>query len=487
MSKPRVAIAGIKHETNTFSTVKTKLEDYSPRYGQEIIDFYDGTRTEIGGFIDVLRRKGAEIVPTISAYATPSGPINREDFEYMIERVLQGIGEAGKVDGVLLALHGAMVAEGIPEAEGTLLKAVRELVGEHTPVIITLDLHALVSLTMVDHCDAVFGFDTNPHTDMYERGVEASETMAATLEGKIRPMVAFKKVGMMPPTINQRTTEGPMTKLQARAFEMEEDPKVLNACLFPAFPYADVERVGSAAVVVTDGDPTLAQNLADELGGMFWSLREEFLKPLTPIPEAVRRAIEAPEGPIILADVADNPGGGAPGDGTEILRELIRQGAKNVGVAIIKDPEAVQRAAETGVRGSLTMEIGGKTDGFHGDPLEITGTVRTLTDGYFIHKAGGVGVKANVGKTAVIDVDGIEIILTERSHAPNDPEIYRRNGIEPTDKKILVLKSRGHFRAAYEPFSKEVIEVDAPGLTTPNLSWFTYTRVPRPLWPLDEN
>jgi len=487
MSKPRVAIAGIKHETNTFSTVKTKLEDYSPLYGQEIIDFYDGTRTEIGGFIDALKEESMEIIPTIAASATPAGPINRKDFEHMIETVLKVIREAGKVDGVLLALHGAMVAQGIPEAEGTILKAVRDLVGPSTPIIITLDLHALISLMMIDNCDAVFGYDTNPHIDMYERGREAAETMAATLKGEIRPVVAHKKAPMMPPTINQRTTEGPMTKLLERAFQMEEDPRVINACLFPAFPYADVERVGSAAVVVTDDDPVLAQELADELGDLFWSLRDEFLKPLTPIPEAVKRAIEAPEGPVILADVADNPGGGAPGDGTEILRELIRQGAKNVGIATIKDPEAVRRAEEAGVRGTLTMEIGGKTDGFHGEPIRVTATVRTLTDGYFIRKAGGVGVRVNVGKTAVIDVDGIEIILTERSHAPNDPEIYRRNGIEPTDKKTLVLKSRGHFRAAYEPFSKEVIEVDAPGLTTPNLDWFTYANVPRPLWPLDEN
>ena len=486
MSKPRVAIAGIKHETNTFSTVKTKLEDYSPLYGQEIIDFYDGTRTEIGGFIDALREARIEIIPTIAASATPAGPINQKDFEHMIETVLKGIREAGKVDGVLLALHGAMVAQGIPEAEGTILKAVRDLVGPSTPVITTLDLHALISQMMIDNCDAVFGYDTNPHIDMYERGREAAETMTATLKGEIKPVVAHKKAPMMPPTINQRTTEGPMTKLLERAFQMEEDPPVINACLFPAFPYADVERVGSAAVVVTDDDPSLAKELADELGDLFWSLRDEFLKPLTPIPEAVKRAIEAPEGPVILADVADNPGGGAPGDGTEILRELIRQGAKNVGIATIKDPEAVRRAEEAGVRGTLTMEIGGKTDGFHGEPIRVTATVRTLTDGYFIRKAGGVGVRVNVGKTAVIDVDGIEVILTERSHAPNDPEIYRRNGIEPTDKKTLVLKSRGHFRAAYEPFSKDVIEVDAPGLTTPNLDWFTYTNVPQPLWPLDK-
>jgi microcystin degradation protein MlrC len=484
--KLRVAIGRISHETNTFSAVKTRLEDYNPRYGREIFDVYEGTRTELGGFIKVLRGMGAEIVPTIAASATPSGPIDREDFELMVEKILDGIREAGGVDGVLLSLHGAMVAEETPEAEGTILRAVRGLVGKSVPIICTLDLHGMVSEMMVRNVDAIFGYDTNPHVDMYERGVEAAETMVSTLEGRIRPVVALKKLRMMPPTINQRTTEGPMTRLLGRAREMEAMERVINVCVFPAFPYADVRRAGSSVVAVTDGDVGLAERLSAELGEKMWAIREEFLKELTPVETAVERAIAAEKGPIILADVADNPGGGAPGDGTVILRELIRRGAKNVGLAIIKDPEAVARAIDVGVRETLAMKIGGKTDGFHGEPVEVTGRVRTITDGVFVHKSGSVGLRTDVGRTAVLDVNGIEVILTEKSHAPNDPEIFRRNGIEPRDKKILVLKSRGHFRAAYEPFSREVIEVDAPGLTTPNLGWFKYKNVPRPIWPLDD-
>jgi microcystin degradation protein MlrC len=255
---------------------------------------------------------------------------------------------------------------------------------------------------------------------------------------------------------------------------------------FPGFPYADVERVGSAVVAVTDADHELAQRISNELGEAMFSHREEFLKPLISIKEAVNRAIAAHQGPIILADVADNPGRGAPGDGTEILRELIKRKAKNVGVAIIKDPEAVAKAIEVGVLGQIDTRIGAKTDHMHGEPIKVKGTVRTITDGHFIHKSGAVGVAVDVGRTAVIDIDGIEVILTERSHAPNDPEIYRRNGIEPRDKKILLLKSRGDFRAAYEPFSKEVIEVDGPGLTSPNLKRFTYSNIPRPIWPFDK-
>jgi microcystin degradation protein MlrC len=484
MADYRVVIGMMSHETNTFSTVKTTLEDFKPMYGQDIIDTLRGTRSGIGGYIDVFEREGIDYIPTIAATATPAGELRNKDYWYIVNYIKDGIKKAGKVDGVLLAQHGAMIAEVVPEAEGTLLREVKKIVG-NTPIIITLDLHGLISELMIENCDAIFGYDTNPHIDMYERGVEAAETLVKTMRGEIKPTVAFKKLPMVPPTINQRTTEGPMVKLLETARMMESQPSVINVCLFPAFPYADVQRVGSAVVAVTDNNPKLAQKLADELGEQMWGLRKQFLKPLTSIYEAVQTAINAPEGPIILADVADNPGGGAPGDGTEILRELLKQGASNVGIACIKDPKAVQKAVETGVKGTVSMLIGAKTDNFHGKPIQITGTVRTITDGRFIHKAMAVGVPTDVGRTAVIDVNGIEIILTERSHAPNDPEIYRRNGIEPTDKKILVLKSRGHFRAAYEPLSKLILEVDAPGLTTPNLEWFTYHNIPRPIWPFE--
>lgn len=484
MTVHRIVIGMMAHETNTFSTVKTSIADFNPLYGEEISKVYKGTRSSIGGFIDVLEKEGIDMLFTISANATPAGPVNHADYRRMVDTILKGVKDE-KVDGVLLALHGAMVAENVPEAEGVLLEEVRGQVGSKTPIIITLDLHGLISDKIIGNCDAVYGYDTNPHIDMYERGVEAAEAMVKTLRGELKPVVAHKKLRMLPPTINQRTTEGPMVELLKEAWKMEKKLGVLNVCIFPTFPYADVQRVGSAVVAVTDGDRRLAQSLCDQLGEKMYGMRQQFLKPLTPIKEGVKRAVDAQEGPIVLADVADNPGGGAPGDGTEILRELIRVKARNVGVAIIKDPEAVAEAIKVGVKGTLRMPIGAKTDTFHGKPVKVEGTVRTITDGKFIHKAMAVGVPADVGRTAVIDVNGIEIILTEKSHAPNDPEIYRRNGIEPTDKKILVLKSRGHFRAAYEPFSKEIIEVDAPGLTSPDLSWFKYTNIPRPIWPFD--
>ncbi|NIR13426.1 MAG: M81 family metallopeptidase, partial [Desulfobacterales bacterium] len=202
-----VVVGMMMHETNTFSTVKTTLTDFNPLYGGDISRTLRGTNSGVGGFLEVLEKKDVEAIMTIAASATPSGPLEQGDFRRIVEEVKKGITEAGHIDGVLLALHGAMVAENNHEAEGTLLKEVRELLGEK-PLIITLDLHAMISDLIVENCDAIFGYDTNPHVDMYERGLEAAETLVKTLKGELKPKTAYCKLPMLPPTINQRTAEG---------------------------------------------------------------------------------------------------------------------------------------------------------------------------------------------------------------------------------------------------------------------------------------
>lgn len=482
----RVAIARMSHETNTFSCVETHLADFNPSYGQEIFKIYGNTRTELGGFLKILLHHDIDVLPTLAANATPSGPLIQEDYEYICQKIVEEVRE-GNPDGILLSLHGAMVAQGVTEAEGKLLQMLRHSLGKSIPIICTLDLHALVSKLMISNVDAVFGYDTNPHIDQFERGVEAAECMVASLKGDSHPVTAFTKLSMMPPTINMRTTEGPMVDLFKQARAIEADPQVVNVSIFGGFPYADVARVGSSIVVVTEEDRELAQNISDRLGSTMWEHRSDFLKSLVSVEDAVQRAQSAEEGPIILADVSDNPGGGAPGDGTVILQKLLEYKIKNVGFAIIKDPEAVNHAINVGIGNQFSTVIGGKTDQHHGQPIQVSGVVKTLTDGVFINKAARAGIRVNIGKTAVIDAAGIEIILTEKSHAPNDPEIFRRHGIEPFDKKVLVLKSRGHFRAAYEPHAKEVIEVDAPGITSPNLRGFTFHHIPHPMWPFNKD
>jgi len=486
----KFVVAMLSHETNMFSPVKTELRHFKERelyYGEEMFAALKGTKTSIGGFMDAAKANNIELVPTVAASAMPSGLVTADAYRTLKEKILDGTKAAGTVDGVVAALHGSMAVEGIGNAEGDFLRDVRRIVGLRTPVVCTLDLHATVTKLMIDSCDAMFGFDTNPHIDSYERAVEAVNAAVAIKAGRIRPVMALRKPPMMPPTINMRTTEGPMVKIFERAYKIEQDPKVINVNVAGGFPFMDTEEAGFSIVVITNNDLKLAEKYAQQLSDFAWSIRSEFLKPLTPVPEAVKRAMEAKQGPVILADVADNPGGGGSGDGTVVLKTLLDMGARDVGFALIKDPEAVDKAIKAGVGATVTMMVGGKTDNFHGPPVKVTGQVKTITDGVFIHKGPmGTGSKGEVGRSVVLQVNGIELIVSELKMAPNDPEIFRRHGIEPTEKKILIVKSRGHFRAGYEPFAKEIIEVDAPGVASPNLKQFPYKHLRRPIFPLDE-
>lgn len=497
----RVLVGEISHETNTFSPIATDLDRFRQRgllYGPDILRGRQGTRTGIGGYLDAAAASASTgdpvcLVPSIAASAVPSGLVTAETYQHLVGRLLGCIQDAlsapGGLDGIALCLHGAMVAEGCDDPEGDILRRVREAVGPEVPVVATLDLHANVTEDMVRYADCLFGFDTNPHVDGYERAQEAMEALRDIWAGRLRPVMRLGRTRMMPPTINMRTTEGPMVQLLARARQHEARPGVRNVSVFGGFPFADVEFAGTSVVALTDGLPELAQEICDDLSGLAWSIRGQFAKELVPPAEAVRRAMQAPRGPVILADVADNMGGGGSGDTTGLLRVLLESGAgsRGVGFAVIVDPDSVARCLEAGPGGLVRLDLGGKTEPAHGPPVACQGVVRALTDGEFVQKGPmGTGLRVTVGRSAKVDLDGVEVIVTSQRMAPNDPEIFRHIGIEPTGMPILVVKSRGHFRAAYEPFAAEILEVDCPGFASPNLKHFTYRKVRRPVFPLDE-
>jgi microcystin degradation protein MlrC len=267
---------------------------------------------------------------------------------------------------------------------------------------------------------------------------------------------------------------------------MEKDPKVISISIFAGFPYADIPDAGLGIYVVTDGDRPLAEALADELAALAWQHRHEFVHRGLPVPEAVRTALAAEGRPIVLADMADNTGGGAAGDGTEILRELVRVGARSTVVACLWDPAAVQECIRAGVGQRLTLDVGGKVDDRHGAPLRVTGVVRTLSDGRFVHKGPMArGLPGRLGATAVLDVNDVKVILISYRWQTLDPEMLRFVGLDPLDHKLIVVKSTIHYRAAFEPIAKEIIEVDAPGLSSSNLARFAFERIRRPIFPLD--
>ena len=484
----RFFVAMVSHETNTFSPIRTdrrQFELHDLRYGGELLEAYRGTGTCLGGMIDTAEARGVTLVPSLAATASPAGRVSKEFYAEARDRLLADLKTAGPLDGVLLDLHGAMVVEGLDDGEGDLLQAVRAAVGP-VPIAVTLDFHANVTRAMVDTATLLHGYKTYPHVDMDARGREAAARLADVAAGRIRPSIAYRQLPMLPPIAGQLTTRGPMRRLYDLADAMERRPRVLSISVFAGFPLADIHDAGLSIYVATDGDAALAETLVEDLARAAWALRREFLHTALPVADAVARALALDGGPVVLADIADNTGGGAGGDTTEILRELLRVGARSATVACVWDPEAAAACVAAGVGATLTVTVGGKVDPSHGAPLSVAGRVRTLSDGRFVYKGPMMrGLEARVGPTAVLDVNDVKIILISQRRQALDPEMIRFVGIDPAAEKILVLKSSIHYRAAFEPLARAILEVDAPGLSSSNLGRFAFSRVRRPIFPLD--
>jgi microcystin degradation protein MlrC len=482
-------LAMMSHETNTFSTIPTDRRQFEARdlrYGGEIVEHFRNTGTCLGGMIGAASRAGLALLPSVAAAASPAGRVTRDIFDHVKERMLADLRRGGPFAGVLLDLHGAMVTEAVDDGEGELIAAVRKEVGPAVPIAVTLDFHGNLSEAMVRGADLLHGYRTYPHVDMAERGVEATERLLDVIAGRIRPAAAFRKPPILPPLGSQGTARGPMRRLYDLADEMERDSRVVSVSIFAGFPHADIPDAGLGVYVVTDGAPELAESLAEELARTAWARRHEFAHQGLSVKDAVAHALAADGRPIVLADMADNTGGGAAGDGTEVLRELLRVGARSAVVACLWDPAAVQECVRAGVGARLTLHVGGKVDDRHGAPLEVTGTVRTLSDGRFVHKGPMMrGLPGRLGPTAVLEVDGVKVILISLRWQTLDPEMLRFVGIEPTEEKIVVVKSTIHYRAAFEPIAREIVEVDAPGLSSSNLTRFAFKRIRRPIFPLD--
>ena len=486
----RVFIAMLSHETNTFSTIATdrrQFETRELRYGGEILEVYRGTATCLGGMIDGAAARGLTLLPSLAAAASPAGRVSTEFYESAKARICDDLRVAGRLDGVLLDLHGAMVPETVDDGEGDLLRAVRGVVGPDIPIGVTLDFHANVTAEMVSHATLLHGYKTYPHIDMGERGREAATRVADVLAGKIRPTVAFRQPRLLPPIASQLTARGPMRRLYDLADDMERDPRVVSVSIFAGFPLADIHDAGLSIYVATNEDAALAAKLADQLESVAWEHRREFVHHAVPVQEAVAEALTLEVRPVVLADIADNTGGGAAGDGTEILRELLRVDAPSATVACIWDPEAAAACTRAGRGATLTLEIGGKIDDRHGRPVTMTGRVSAVSNGNFVHKGPMLrGLPGRLGPTAVLQSGGVKVILISHRWQTLDPEMIRLVGIDPTRERIVVVKSTIHYRAAFEPIAARIIEVDAPGLSSSNLDRFAFTHVRRPIFPLDD-
>jgi microcystin degradation protein MlrC len=459
----RVGIVGLWQETNTYSSRLTTLEDFADfelLRADAVAERHRGTKSVIGGMLDADR---FEVVPVFSAGAWPAGPADRGTLEELFGRLERELLAAGRLDGILLNLHGAMVCEGVDDVELETVRLVREVVGG-VPMATVQDLHGNPSPALVDNCEIVIAYDTYPHVDMYERGLEAAALLAEMLDGReLRTVVG--KVPLLSCPLAQATDGPPMRDLQAGAQHLADVAGMRRISLLPGFPYSDVERAGFSVLVVHDAHlRTDGQKVVADLCAEVDVRTEDFALSRDNPATAVRKAIAVPRGPVLIADIADNIGGGSSGDGTAILAELITQQADGA-VVLMAEPDLAREAAIIGEGGEVDTDVGAKTDNLHGSPVRVRGKVRAVTDGRY--RSGGTwmtGRQFCMGTTAVIDANGVALVAMERATPPFHGEQLTSVGIKAAEAKIIVVKGAVAWRAAYGEIAAEVIEADTPGV-----------------------
>ena len=479
-------IAFLAHETNSFSPVPTDLSSfeeigiYRPSVGppEEHLDLLKGA----ADFLREAKRRGDEPVVGLCALGQPSLPCSGRDYVAMREELIEGLRAALHVDMVLLMLHGSMMAQGCDDCEGDVLARVRETVGPKVPVGVLLDLHCNVTRKMVENATLIKACREYPHTDFAERAAELYELVAQTAAGRIRPTMAFQRVPMLGLFQTQRE---PMRSLVDAVTKQEAQQGVLSVSLAHGFPWGDSPHTGAGVVAITDGDLGRAQNLARKLGGEFFALRESGQVPLLGIDAALDAVAAQLPGTVIIADMSDNPGGGAASDSTFLLRAMLERGMRDAAVGLLWDPQAVRVAFKAGEGATIPMRVGGKMGPMSGAPLDVMATVHHLRTGAVQPHIADGGATA-LGRTAVIGVRGIEIVMNEIRQQPFHPEAFTNSGVDPWSKRVVVVKSSFHFYAGFAERAAAILYCDAPGTLGSDATVRPYRNLRRPIWPLDE-
>lgn len=476
---PRLAALGLMHEANTFAPQPVRLEDFAVNgilRGAEIVERHADARTTMAGFLAASKPE-FEVVPLLFSTVTPAGPITADALRRMADELVDTLAANGPWDGVLAALHGAAVAEDEPDVDGLLLRRFREAVGPDVPIGAALDLHANISERMAEHADLLVTYRTNPHVDAKERAVEVAELVAATSRGEIRPTQALARVPAVIDILRQHTDGPPMREILADLDAVLDRPGVLTGSVAEGYPYADVPDLGISAVVVTDDDLARARAHASELAQRIWARREAFVGRAFGVDDAVRHAKRAASGPVLLLDVGDNIGAGAPGDSTVLLRAARRIGLRDL-LCVLLDPAGVERCRAAGVGGRVEPPL-----------VEAAGVVRTLHSGKYSDSGPTHAGQRHYdsGPTAVVELDdGPTVVLTSRVVMPAALAQLTSLGLDPLSYQAIVAKGVHSPMAAYGPIAHEVLQVDTPGVTSADLSRFTYQHRPRPLWPFEQ-
>jgi len=484
----RYAIAGFLHESNTFNPLRTNREAFVSQYwktGPQILTDWRAGAHEISGFIDAAEEDDVEILPVIMATATPSGPVVDAVLEEVTDHIITALRQH-PTDGLLLALHGAMVAESYPDADGEVLRRIRQAMGPDYPIVASFDLHGNISEQMIANCNAAVTYRTNPHLDQHETGLRAAALMWQLVMDRKEIYQALAKPPLIISLAVQDTSQEPLKDLMRGFPHWGDDPVILDSSFALGFPYADVPQMGPSVIVVTNEDEEKARMEASAFAQHLWDARERMQAQLPEPAEAVSRALKARETPVVLVDFGDNVGGGSAGDGTILLHELLRQGATR-SVVCISDAGSVQACALAGVNGQVKLAVGGKVDRLHGEPVEVTGRVRVLHDGTYVEPAARHGGRRvnHMGLTALVEIAGENLlVLNSYRHPPFSLGQLTCLGIDPNQQRIIVVKAAIAYKAAYAGLARTIIEVDTPGLTAVNPARFTYRHIRRPMYPL---
>lgn len=487
----RVAIAELKQETNTFVARPTTMADFETWHywtGADLIAGLQGTNSEIDGFLRVLDAAGIEAVPILATFAMSGGKVEHETYTRLLQVLLDGLRQAGALDGVLIALHGAMVTDRDDSPDATTLRAIRDLVGPDVPVVATYDLHANLTLGMAESADALVGFKTSPHIDQRDTGERGARVMTAILQHGAKPALAFVKIPMIAPASTHiHHLPGPFQRLQDATKALETEPGILSANVAAVQPWLDIDEMGFAVVVVTDGDPARAASVACDLATDCWNERQAFMDlDLVPIDEAIDQALAEPSGPVVLSDCADGTGAGSPGDATAVIAALLAAKPAKPAFVFVRDPESAAAAIAAGVGANVTLRVGGKLDHIFNKPVDVTGTVEFAGPAAFRFGGGGyTGVEQDMGPSAVVRAGNVYVLIVTNSVMTVDPELYRSVGLEPRDAQIVVVKSHIQFRAGYDDIATRIIMLDSPGMSSDHLAALPWQSVSRPIYPLD--
>jgi microcystin degradation protein MlrC len=491
----RVLTGRFMHETNTFSIVKTDMALWRRRdfhTENEIPAVFRGTRSALGATFEAADTYGWRLVHPVSANANPSGTVTDDAFETIGGLILAAAERQGPIDGVLFHLHGAMVTESHEDGEGELLERLRRVLGPDVPIVVTLDLHANVTQKMADQASALIAFRTYPHVDMYERAWQGAVLLERAMQGEVRPKTVIARRKMIYGLDRGRHQKGPMAELIARGEKLETSGDILVASVCAGFSRANIRDVGPSVTVTVDalrGSSEAGQRVAEEFMDYAWETRDYSSFHLLSVAEAVARAREGKPGerPLVIADYTDNPGGGGYGDATAFLKGLVEAGVERVAFHAICDPEAIAEGIRAGIGTTATLIMGGKTDPrMGGGPLTLTGEIKCLSDGKFIaYGPMGGGVERNYGPSMVFRVGGIDIVLISNNGQATDLGQFTSLGIDPTRYSTVAVKSMQHFRAAFEPIAREVILVDTGALCSEVYTPELFSKVQRPVWPLD--